>query len=92
MSLDCFDRNGSLRTGGEDSLSKIERVQHDGITEVGMFAMAMAARVGYESAEYKVIESDGSFEVREYRRIHASLTRCVPITCGYSTSISSMTK
>ncbi|TWT34127.1 SOUL family heme-binding protein [Blastopirellula retiformator] len=30
-------------------------------------AVAMAAtRAGYESAEYKVIESDGAFEIREY--------------------------
>ena len=32
----------------------------------GMFAWNMMARAAYESAEYKVIESDGKFEVREY--------------------------
>ena len=37
-----------------------------GVALVGTFALAMATRAGYESAEYKVIESDGSFEVREY--------------------------
>ncbi len=33
---------------------------------IGVFAWNMTARAGYESAEYKVIESDGKFEVREY--------------------------
>ncbi len=33
---------------------------------VGMFAWNMTARAGYESAEYKVVETDGKFEVREY--------------------------
>jgi hypothetical protein len=37
-----------------------------GVALVGTAAVAMATRAGYESAEYKVIESDGSFEVREY--------------------------
>ena len=37
-----------------------------GVALVGTFALAMTTRAGYESAEYKVIESDGSFEVREY--------------------------
>ncbi|MCA9139334.1 MAG: heme-binding protein [Planctomycetales bacterium] len=37
-----------------------------GVALVGTFALAMSTRAGYESAEYKVIESDGSFEVREY--------------------------
>ena len=32
----------------------------------GSFAFAMANRAGYESAEYKVIESDGAIEIREY--------------------------
>ena len=32
----------------------------------GVFAWNMMARAAYESAEYKVIESDGKFEVREY--------------------------
>ena len=33
---------------------------------VGVFAWNMMARTAYESAEYKVVESDGKFEVREY--------------------------
>ncbi len=33
---------------------------------IGMMAWNVTARAGYESAEYKVIESDGKFEVREY--------------------------
>jgi DNA gyrase inhibitor GyrI len=37
-----------------------------GVATVGTFSLAMATRAGYESAEYTVIESDGSFEVREY--------------------------
>jgi hypothetical protein len=37
-----------------------------GVALVGTFALAMATRAGYESAKYKVIKSDGSFEVREY--------------------------
>ncbi len=37
-----------------------------GVALAGTFALAMATRVGYESAEYKVIVSDGAFEIREY--------------------------
>ena len=37
-----------------------------GVALIGTIALAMTTRVGYESAEYKVIESDGSFEIREY--------------------------
>ena len=33
---------------------------------IGVFAWNMTARAGYESAEYKVVQSDGKFEVREY--------------------------
>lgn len=33
---------------------------------VGMFALSMTTRAGYESAQYNLIESDGAFEVREY--------------------------
>ena len=33
---------------------------------VGIFAWNTMARATYESAEYKVVESDGKFEVREY--------------------------
>jgi hypothetical protein len=32
----------------------------------GIFAWNTMARAAYESAEYKVVESDGEFEVREY--------------------------
>lgn len=32
----------------------------------GIFAWNTIARAAYESAEYKVVESDGKFEVREY--------------------------
>ena len=37
-----------------------------GVALIGTFALAITTRAGYESAEYKVHESDGSFEVREY--------------------------
>jgi len=33
---------------------------------VGLFAWNKLSRAGYESAEYKVVTSDGKFEVREY--------------------------
>ena len=33
---------------------------------IGVFAWNKTTRAGYESAEYKVVESDGTFEVREY--------------------------
>ncbi|MDV6033784.1 MAG: heme-binding protein [Phycisphaera sp. RhM] len=33
---------------------------------IGAFAVALTTRAGYESAEYKVIETDGSIEIREY--------------------------
>jgi DNA gyrase inhibitor GyrI len=37
-----------------------------GLALVGVIAWNHAALADYESAEYKVIESDGNFEVREY--------------------------
>jgi hypothetical protein len=37
-----------------------------GIAMAGFFGWNLIARGAYESAEYKVIQSDGSFEVREY--------------------------
>ena len=37
-----------------------------GLVGVGMAAWTMTVRAGYESAEYKVIESDGKIEIREY--------------------------
>ena len=33
---------------------------------IGVFVFNRTTRAGYESAEYKVIETDGKFEVREY--------------------------
>lgn len=33
---------------------------------LGSAGVAFASRVGYETAEYKVVESDGAFEIREY--------------------------
>jgi hypothetical protein len=36
------------------------------VVGVGVAAWTMTARAGYESAEYKVIESDGNIEIREY--------------------------
>jgi DNA gyrase inhibitor GyrI len=33
---------------------------------MGIFAWNLTARAAYESAEYTVLESDGSFEIREY--------------------------
>lgn len=36
------------------------------VAAIGVFAWNNTTRAGYESAEYKVIESDGRFEVREY--------------------------
>ena len=32
----------------------------------GVFLLSRTTRAGYESAEYKVIESNGEFEIREY--------------------------
>jgi DNA gyrase inhibitor GyrI len=37
-----------------------------GLAMLGVFGWNLTARAAYESAEYKVIESDGKFEVREY--------------------------
>ena len=37
-----------------------------GLALVGVFGWNLIARGGYESAEYKVVESEGKFEVREY--------------------------
>ena len=36
------------------------------LVSIGVFVVNKTTRAGYESAEYKVIESDGDFEVREY--------------------------
>lgn len=37
-----------------------------GLLGFAMAAWTLTARAGYESAEYRVVESDGAFEVREY--------------------------
>jgi len=42
---------------------------------VGMATWTMTARAGYESAEYKVIESDGDIEIREYPDLMLVSTR-----------------
>lgn len=42
---------------------------------VGVFAWNTTTRAGYESAEYKVVESDGKFEVREYPDLMLVATR-----------------
>ena len=36
------------------------------VAMIGTVAWTVTARAGYESAEYKVVESDGSIEIREY--------------------------
>lgn len=40
-----------------------------------VFAWNLVARAGYETAEYKVVESDGKFEVREYPDLMLVATR-----------------
>jgi hypothetical protein len=37
-----------------------------GLVLIGTAVWTMTARAGYESAEYRVIESDGNIEIREY--------------------------
>lgn len=37
-----------------------------GLAMIGAFAWNLTARAAYESAQYKVIESEGTFEIREY--------------------------
>jgi len=37
-----------------------------GVAVAGTIAWAMAIDAGYESAEYKVVESDGAIDIREY--------------------------
>lgn len=46
-----------------------------GLIGVGVTTWAMAARAVYESAEYKVIESDGKIEIREYPDLMLVSTR-----------------
>ena len=45
-----------------------------GLVGFGMAAWTMTARAGYESAEYKVIESDGNIEIREYPELTLAAT------------------
>ncbi len=42
---------------------------------IGVFAFNKITRAGYESAEYKVVESDDKFEVREYPDLMLVATR-----------------
>ncbi len=42
---------------------------------IGVFAFNRTTRAGYESAEYKVVESDGKYEVREYPDLMLVATR-----------------
>ncbi|WP_442508429.1 SOUL family heme-binding protein [Novipirellula sp. SH528] len=44
------------------------------IVVVGIFAWNMKAFAGYESAEYTVVESDGSFEIRDYPDLKLAAT------------------
>ena len=37
-----------------------------GLVGIGVAAWTMTVRAGYESAQYRVIESDGNIEIREY--------------------------
>lgn len=41
----------------------------------GLFGWNLISRGGYESAEYKVVESDGKFEVREYPDLMLAATK-----------------
>jgi hypothetical protein len=41
----------------------------------GLLGWNLIARGGYESAEYKVVESDGKFEVREYPDLMLAATK-----------------
>jgi hypothetical protein len=41
----------------------------------GLFGWNLIARGGYESAEYKVVESDGKFEVRNYPDLMLAVTK-----------------
>jgi hypothetical protein len=67
-----------------------------GLALVGTFALAITTRAGYESAEYKVFESDGTFEVREYPDLMlvARWTRrgATAALCGYSSTSAERTR
>ncbi|MDE0866940.1 MAG: heme-binding protein [Rubripirellula sp.] len=45
------------------------------LVAIGVFVFNKTTRAGYESAEYKVVESDGKFEVREYPDLMLVATR-----------------
>lgn len=45
------------------------------LATIGVFVFNRATRAGYESAEYKVVESDGKYEVREYPDLVLVATR-----------------
>ena len=42
---------------------------------LGLSVFNKATRAGYETAEYKVVESDGNYEVREYPDLMLVATR-----------------
>ncbi len=42
---------------------------------IGVFVFNRATRAGYESAEYEVVESDGTYEVRDYPDLMLVATR-----------------
>lgn len=48
----------------------------------GVLAMAVAAREGYETAPYKVVESDGVIEIREYPDLVLASTTSKPEALG----------
>jgi DNA gyrase inhibitor GyrI len=48
----------------------------------GSFAWTLTARAAYESAEYKVIERDGEFELREYPDLMLASTNMRPDSQG----------
>ncbi|KAA5539219.1 heme-binding protein [Roseiconus nitratireducens] len=49
-----------------------------GMILVGLTAWTLAERTGYETAEYEVIEADGSFEIREYPDLTLAATNAKP--------------
>ncbi|MEM0925771.1 MAG: heme-binding protein [Planctomycetota bacterium] len=44
------------------------------IVGVGLAAWTMTVRAGYESAKYRILESDGSIEIREYPDLMLAVT------------------
>ena len=45
------------------------------LVAIGVFAFNRTTRAGYESAAYKVVESDGKYEIREYPELMLVATR-----------------